>query len=342
MSRRSRPRLGSVINFADPNKLSGRTWYRIENAVDDENSTDLYIHDEIGGWGVYSTDLIRELMTITTDTIKVRINSPGGDVFEGLAIHNALRTHPATIKTYVDGLAASAASFIFQAGEQREMGEYTQLMIHNPSALVWGESEEMRKMADLLDKLRDTVANLYADRSGQDVEQFVEMMGAETWFNASEAVDFGLADSVDVTAPEKPKNQWNLGEVYMYAGRENAPAPRRTRAKVTNTATRVPSAPAKPISSAPVSETRTDGESALSLPTNFADLFAGALKFAAEPPVPTNEAPFEWDPNIFTAILRDKTATAPAVATAPREPDPVTFDQAYDAEVLRRSIIERM
>lgn len=331
-----------MINSAGP--ATGRSWYRFSTAStddDEEEYTDLYIHDEIGGWGVYSTDLIRDLMMVDSDRIRVRINSPGGDVFEGLAIHNALMTHPATINTYVDGLAASAASFIFQAGEERVVSKYGSVMIHNPNVAVWGESKDLRKMADLLDKLRDQVASIYSDRSGDDLQGFIDLMDAETWFNSAEAVEFKLADRVDDTNTkyEAPSDSWDLS-VYMHAGRSQAPAPARRRSQTDPVPTNcvvIPAANTQPdVPLAP--EPKVEVPAA----ADFASLFQAAMSFAATPPVPTDQAPFEFDADVFKAILADSTKTAPAVVSQTRTPDPATFATAYDPELVRRAVIERM
>lgn len=317
-----------------PSHPAGKTWYRFANAATDADSTDVYIHDEIGGWGVYSTDFVRELLQIETSTVNVHINSPGGDIFEGLAIHNALMVHPSTVNTYVDGVAASAASFIVQAGKTRTMGKYATMMIHNPQAGVYGESTDMRKQADILDKLRDTLANLYADRSGEAFEAFVEMMNAETWFNSSEAIDFKLADVIDETADTKPTNQWDLGRVYNYAGRDQAPRPKR------HVSIHVPVVPPTP----PVVKIPDPSPEPDAPPTpdwQFdPEMFKAAVKIAANPSVPTDEAPFQWDPEVFKAVLNNAALTAPAVAQNPPPPEPLTFEQQYDPECFRAAVLE--
>lgn len=129
-------------------------------------------------------------------TINVRINSPGGSVFDGTAIYNTLRNHGAKIVTHNEGAALSIASLIFMAGDERRMAKNGYLMIHDPAGAVRGRAEEMRKMADMLDKVKDVTASTYADRTKQEKGDIVDMMSAETWLTASEAAELGFVDTV--------------------------------------------------------------------------------------------------------------------------------------------------
>ena len=160
------------------------------------------IYDEVGFFGITAEDFAAELDEITADEIEVQINSLGGDVFAGVAIYNALRTHSARITTRVDGMAASIASVIVQAGDTRIMLTGSQMMIHPAWGFAMGSASDMRDLADILDKQTKVIAGIYAERAGTD--GFVELMEAETWFDADEAVDAGLADEVvkPAKAPE--------------------------------------------------------------------------------------------------------------------------------------------
>ncbi|MFE0378345.1 head maturation protease, ClpP-related [Streptomyces inhibens] len=207
----------------------GRTdWYRVKNLGG--GTAALYIYDEIGYWGVTASDLVEELSELTgVSAIDVHINSPGGEVFDGLAIMNSLRAHPATVTTYVDGMAASIASVIAMAGERVVMGPHSQMMIHEGSGLCIGDADEMRKMADLLDFQSDNIAGVYEAKAGGNVEDWRALMRAETWFTAEEAVAAGLADEVakpkePAGAPAAMDNSWDLS-VFRFAGRDKAPAP---------------------------------------------------------------------------------------------------------------------
>lgn len=171
-----------------------RDWYRIENATGDEAV--IYIYDEIGFWGVTAADFVRELSAVSATRLTVRLNSPGGDVFDGIAIHTALRDHPAAVEVRVDSLAASIASVIAMAGDRVVMAKHSTFMIHDPFALAIGDAQDMRKMADVLDQLGDTIAGVYAERAGGSVREWRDRMLAETWYTDRETVDAGLADAV--------------------------------------------------------------------------------------------------------------------------------------------------
>lgn len=209
-------------------------WYRIRNAADDDDGpAEILIYDEIGyGWwgGVSAQDFAKDLGAITADEITVRLNSPGGDVFDGIAILNALRSHKATITVYVDGLAASAASFIAMAGDEVVMRRNSEMMIHDASSFSAGNAGDLRKRADDLDRVSNNIASIYAERTGGTTEEWRDFMLAETWYSAQEAVDAGLANRVDTKdEPEKDdkdsaKNSFDLS-LFNYAGRREAPAP---------------------------------------------------------------------------------------------------------------------
>lgn len=154
------------------------------------------IYDEIGFFGITAEAFADEIEDITADEIEVQINSMGGDVFDGIAIYNALRTHEARITTRVDGMAASIASVIVQAGDERIMLTGSQMMIHPAWGFAMGDASVMRKLAEILDKQTDIVAGIYTERAGDG--GFRELMDAETWFDADETVEAGLADQVVV------------------------------------------------------------------------------------------------------------------------------------------------
>lgn len=204
-----------------------REWFRVENAASSDRAV-VRIYDAIGGWfGVWASELVEQLDAITAPVIELRVNSPGGDVFEGLAIMNSLRAHPARVIAYVDGMAASAASYIVVGGaDEVVMGLGTELMIHNPSAMTWGDADLHRDSADRLDAIRDNLATVYHGKAGGELADWVAAMAAETWYSAAEAVAAGLADRVDndVRVDDSATNRFNLS-VFNYAGRAQAPAP---------------------------------------------------------------------------------------------------------------------
>lgn len=167
-----------------------------------KNVAEVLIYDEIGAsfWGdglsakafvTVVNDLPEEI-----DTILVRVNSPGGDVFDGVAIYNALKQFRGAVEVQIDGLCASIASVIAMAGTKVTMAETATLMIHNAWTLAAGDSSDLRKTADLLDKVRDnSMLPAYA-RSGKTPEEIVAIMADETWYSAAEAVEAGWVDSI--------------------------------------------------------------------------------------------------------------------------------------------------
>jgi ATP-dependent protease ClpP protease subunit len=214
--------------------------YTITNAV--AGQADIYIYEEIGFWGVSAQAFVRDLLALDAGTINLHLNSPGGEVFDGIAIHGALKSHPATINVYVDALAASAASFIAMAGDSISIMRNAQMMIHQGQGFAMGPRQEMLAMADLLEKADNNIADMYAARAGGSVDKWLEAMTAETWYSADEAVSAGLADKVidswemapEGAAPggpmdtDDPEYAWAARLAAMrtrYRGRSNAPEP---------------------------------------------------------------------------------------------------------------------
>jgi ATP-dependent Clp endopeptidase proteolytic subunit ClpP len=154
----------------------------------------------------------------------VRLNTPGGEVFDGVAIYNALRNHPASVTTYVDGLAASIGSVILQAGDKRVAAKASQTMIHDGHGIVIGNAADMRQTADLLDQVSNMIAEVYADRAGGSVGDWRAAMLAETWYTGDEAKTAGLVDEVAAAGASTADNSWDLS-IFAHAGRAMAPAP---------------------------------------------------------------------------------------------------------------------
>lgn len=147
----------------------------------------------------------KQLDAMGKSPVRVTLNSPGGDAFEGIAIYNLLRAHPGNVTVNVIGMAASAGSIIAMAGDRIEIGEAAQLMIHSAWGAVMGNHNDMREFADVLEQLSTSVAELYARRSGQPVKDVVAMMEKETWMLGPKAVALGFAD-VAVADDKKAKN----------------------------------------------------------------------------------------------------------------------------------------
>jgi ATP-dependent protease ClpP protease subunit len=160
---------------------------------------EILIYDDIGPeeWGGVSAKAVKAQLDAMPDAdqIVVRINSPGGDVFDGFAIYNLLKQHPAHITVKVDGMAASAASVIAMAGDTIEMASNARMMIHNPWTLAVGDSAEMRKKAELLDQIKESIVATYKARVKMEEADIAEAMDSEWWFGAKAAIEHGFADA---------------------------------------------------------------------------------------------------------------------------------------------------
>ncbi|MBK8184764.1 MAG: Clp protease ClpP [Candidatus Competibacteraceae bacterium] len=172
-----------------------KTWYRIRAA---RKTAEIRIYEEIGAWGITAKQFADDLAALGDLTaINVRINSPGGDVFEALAIHNALQRHPAKVTTYIDGLCASAATLIALAGDETHMVSNGMYMIHEPWTMAGGDAETMQKSADLLNVTADQIVTMYARKTGIAADDLRAKMQVETWMTAQEALDEGFIDVID-------------------------------------------------------------------------------------------------------------------------------------------------
>lgn len=172
-----------------------KTWFSIKAKAD--NTAEISIFDEIGMWGVTAKDFIAELKKITAKQITLSINSPGGSVFDALAMYNALRSTGAEITGRVMGIAASAASLILMAADKRVMPANSFLMVHNPIGGAYGNAEDMREIADILDKIGASLVSTYVARTGKTEDEVRALLAAETWMTAAEAVELGFADEVE-------------------------------------------------------------------------------------------------------------------------------------------------
>lgn len=205
---------------------------QLDGNVDGTTAT-LRIYDPIdswgGDWGVSAKEVAAALEEIPDVTdLQVHINSPGGEVFEAVAILNQLRQHPAAVTAVVDGLAASAASFLATGADRTVMAENSQLMIHDAWGIAIGPAADMRDMADLLDRLSNNIAAIYADKSGGTADGWRSVMLGEAWYSAGEAVAAGLADEVlganTEADPAQIAARFDLKQ-FAHAGRDDAPPP---------------------------------------------------------------------------------------------------------------------
>ena len=168
-----------------------KNWYTIRARA---TGAEVLIYDEIGAYGVSAKGFLAEFGALPDDApIDLRLNSPGGSVFDAVAIYNALSRHAGTITVWIDGIAASAASYIAMAGDEIVMPENAFMMIHDPSGVVMGTAVDMRDMAGTLDKIAASMTRGYAAKSGKPVEEIAALLKAETWFDAKDALEAGLA-----------------------------------------------------------------------------------------------------------------------------------------------------
>ena len=171
-----------------------KNWFTITNKS--ELSAEVCIYEEIGSYGITAKSFLDQIKNVGKRKITLRINSPGGEVFDGLAIYNRLREHAGGVEVRIDGIAASMASVIAMAGAPVSMAENALLMVHNPSGLCAGNSGDMRELADMLDKVRGSLTSAYERKTGKTTEVIGAMMDAETWMTAQEALAAGFIDEI--------------------------------------------------------------------------------------------------------------------------------------------------
>lgn len=171
-----------------------KNWYSIQAKAG--APAEISIYDEIGLWGVTAKQFIADLKALDATTVKLFINSPGGSVFDALAMYNALRQHPASVEVTVMGIAASAASLVAMAGDKIVMPENSFLMIHNPLAGAYGNAAELRDMADVLDKIGASLVATYVTRTGLQEDEVKALLATDTYLSAEEAVAKGFADEL--------------------------------------------------------------------------------------------------------------------------------------------------
>lgn len=186
----------------------------------------VYVYDVIDSyWGASAKAMIDALAGAQGKPIALHINSPGGDVFEARAMVSALRSHGGPVTTYIDGLAASAATYLALAGDQVHITDGGMFMVHNSWTLAWGNKTELRSTADLLEKIDGTIASDYMRKTGASAEQVTGWMDAETWFTAQEAKDAGFIDHIDGQADAPAAlARWNLS-AYANAPQIEPPNP---------------------------------------------------------------------------------------------------------------------
>ena len=310
---------GRAMRPALPTPDGSETWYRVTNALDEGGTpyANISIYGDIGSWGISAASFVEELKAIDAPEIRLNINSPGGEVFDGLAIHSALRSHRAKVIVQVDSLAASIASVIAMAGDRITVAPHAQFMVHDAQGVAVGDPEELREYADFLDRQSDNIASVYAERAGGTVKQWRARMKATTWYFAQEAVEAGLADEVAQPQRMSPDEEeqarataaaWDLS-VYNYAhtSREQAPPP--------------------PLAIEP--ETPPAVEPAPTTTVAFDPAAFRAAAVAALDPMP------DYQPDHLRSLMAGVAGDAPA-APAPQQPEatyvPRPVDQAPEAD----------
>lgn len=210
-------RIQMLVGLGVPQRFAGRIAdrdgergrFEFRNA--DEKHGEILIYDFIGyDWwtdgGMTAKRFDEELKALgDIETLTVRINSPGGDVWDGMSIYNQLISFDAKVNVIVDGMAASAASFIAMAGETVEAYELSQLMIHDAWTIVAGNAQDFAEWAQVLDKVDGQIASAYASKSGREAAEFRELMDTDTYLTAAEAMELGLVDGI-ITKKETTKD----------------------------------------------------------------------------------------------------------------------------------------
>lgn len=232
-----------------------QSWYSIQGKG--KGRAEILLYDEIGGWGISARRFASDLKALgDLDQIDLHIHSPGGDVFEGTAIYNLLKSHPAKVVVYIDGLAASMASVIAMAGDTVYMPENAMMMVHKPWGIQGGDADDMRRYAELLDKVETTLVMAYVSKTGKGEDEIQTLLKDETWMTGREAVEAGFADQL--TEPLAAAAQLTSKRMQEFAHMPEAlNALMQPRAQTTVTPPAAPTpAPAAP-QPAPVATTTT-------------------------------------------------------------------------------------
>lgn len=183
--------------------------FRVEASTDEE--VDVYVYDAIGAWyGVDPAAFVKEISGHNGKTMHLRINSPGGDVFDARAMVTAIQQRKGKTVSHIDGLAASAASYLAIAADEVEMSDGAFFMVHNAWTLAMGNRHELREVADLLDKVDASLVKDYRAKTGADEDQVRAWMDAETWFSAEEASTAGFIDRIAEKVKADARVDWDL------------------------------------------------------------------------------------------------------------------------------------
>jgi ATP-dependent Clp endopeptidase proteolytic subunit ClpP len=211
------PRQAFITKMKTERKDKG---YKFKNL--DTDRPEVYLYDEIGAWGITALEFVNELQALNGKDFDLHIASPGGEVFDGIAIYNAIKNHKGEVTVYVDSLAASAASFIAMAGDKVVIAKNAEMMIHDAMGLVIGNASDMQEMISTLDRLSNNIASIYSDKAGGSPDEWRSLMKEERWYNAQEAVDAGLADEIQGAPKDEEPTDSVAFATFKHSGRDDA------------------------------------------------------------------------------------------------------------------------
>lgn len=234
------------------------SWYSIKALS--RGTVEVLLYDEIGAWGISAQQFAKDLKAVgDVSRIDLRVHSPGGDVFEGTAIYNLLKHHPARVEGYVDGLAASMATVILMACDVVYIPENGLMMIHKPWGITGGDADDMRRYVELLDKIEDTMVMAYASKTGKSAEDIKALLKEETWMTGKEAIEAGFADQL--TEPLAAAAHLNSKRMQEFTHMPEAlKALLQPRANITVPPANPTPAPAAPSALAPVAAVPSEAE----------------------------------------------------------------------------------
>lgn len=228
MHRQMRERYNDFKNKRKAFDPGARAWFSMDRESDDE--TVVHIYDGIGMFGVEAHEFVKEFDAITTPRVTLRLNTPGGDVFDGMSIYNSIKRSSATVTTVIDGVAASMGSLIALAGDTVKAHDFSLYMIHEPFSMIMGTADDMRAEADVLDKITGQGVDIYNAASNLDDTEIRAAMSAETWFTAAEAHEAGFVhEIIETDDGKKAELSFDLAAIFANAPNHVSCIPDGTR-----------------------------------------------------------------------------------------------------------------
>lgn len=201
-------KLRNAWRIANDIKPQGRT--TPFTVKDVNNVPTFYVYDMIGGLDDDASSFVKAVNESTSKNLNVFINSPGGFVFDAISMYDALTNSSASVSVEIQGLAASAASFLAMAGDSVKISNAGRMMMHDAQGIAMGDPADMREYAELLDSVSNDISGIYAKRAGGAPESWRSAMSATTWYNSSQAIDSKLADGLTGSSKEGPDNRTRL------------------------------------------------------------------------------------------------------------------------------------